>query len=304
MRMRQCFTRRLLGLVVVLFGPSACFAQATHLEALRDWLGHTEEAGRYLENGNFAKAEERINAAIKEIRPYLPDTRRLMARSYCDLARVLYHQKRYAEAEPLAEWALSVREADKHVAPEAVFQCVYTLGLIQSAQKQHEHAELLMRRALTLQEKNLGPDHVNCILILCQLALVYVEQDKYKDAEAAVPSRHRNSRAKGARRKPRSRRYGRPVRRHAAPHETIRRRRPLACPSGGDPRYRRDQVRQGQGRSGTGGIPRFSLMECDDVLLLQRWMLQWRDLAEFEIVPVSPSKVIRPLFSTAGDSGD
>ncbi|SVC32444.1 uncharacterized protein METZ01_LOCUS285298 [marine metagenome] len=31
-------------------------------------------------------------------------------------------------------------------------------------------------------------------------------------------------------------------------------------------------------------------MECDDARLLQEWVVQWRDLAEFEIVPVVPSK--------------
>ena len=41
----------------------------------------------------------------------------------------------------------------------------------------------------------------------------------------------------------------------------------------------------------------FQLMECDDVLLLQRWILEWRDLVEFEIVPISPSKNVRELFS-------
>jgi Protein of unknown function (DUF3303) len=44
----------------------------------------------------------------------------------------------------------------------------------------------------------------------------------------------------------------------------------------------------------------FQVMECDDVVLLQRWVLQWRDLAEFEVVPVSPSKVVRELFSATG----
>jgi hypothetical protein len=41
----------------------------------------------------------------------------------------------------------------------------------------------------------------------------------------------------------------------------------------------------------------FQLMECDDVALLQRWILQWRDLMEFEVVPVAPSKVVREMFS-------
>lgn len=34
----------------------------------------------------------------------------------------------------------------------------------------------------------------------------------------------------------------------------------------------------------------FQLMECDDAGLLQAWILNWGDLADFEIVPVVPSK--------------
>ncbi len=40
----------------------------------------------------------------------------------------------------------------------------------------------------------------------------------------------------------------------------------------------------------------FQLMECDDARLFQRWVLQWRDLVEFEVAPVSPSKEVRELF--------
>jgi hypothetical protein len=43
----------------------------------------------------------------------------------------------------------------------------------------------------------------------------------------------------------------------------------------------------------------FQVMECDDVVLLQRWVLQWRDLVEFEIVAVSPSQAVRELFASA-----
>jgi hypothetical protein len=31
-------------------------------------------------------------------------------------------------------------------------------------------------------------------------------------------------------------------------------------------------------------------MECDDARLLQDWIISWGDLADFEIVPVVPSK--------------
>lgn len=34
----------------------------------------------------------------------------------------------------------------------------------------------------------------------------------------------------------------------------------------------------------------FQLMESDDVALLQRWVAEWSDLVEFEIVPVTASK--------------
>ncbi|MGP8070373.1 MAG: DUF3303 domain-containing protein [Candidatus Bathyarchaeia archaeon] len=34
----------------------------------------------------------------------------------------------------------------------------------------------------------------------------------------------------------------------------------------------------------------FQLMECNDAKLLQKWVLEWKDLVEFEIVPVVSSK--------------
>ena len=33
----------------------------------------------------------------------------------------------------------------------------------------------------------------------------------------------------------------------------------------------------------------FQLMECDDRALLDQWMERWRDLAEFEVIPVMTS---------------
>jgi tetratricopeptide (TPR) repeat protein len=184
MTSRVASTRSFAIFLALGLGHHAACAQGIHLDALREWLRNTEEAAQYVDKGDYAKAEERLRLAIKEVRPYLPETQRVMARSYCELARVLYHQKRYADAEPLARWALSVREADKKAKPDAVFQSLYTLGLIRSAQKQHGEAEALLKRSLTIQETNLGPDHVNSAVVVNQLALVYLDQAKYADAEA------------------------------------------------------------------------------------------------------------------------
>ena len=43
----------------------------------------------------------------------------------------------------------------------------------------------------------------------------------------------------------------------------------------------------------------FQLMETDDLCLLQRWILAWNDLVEFEIVPVVPSKDTRMILDAS-----
>ena len=41
----------------------------------------------------------------------------------------------------------------------------------------------------------------------------------------------------------------------------------------------------------------FQLMECDDPVYFQEWVAKWRDLVEFEIVPVVPSDEAKKLFA-------
>jgi tetratricopeptide (TPR) repeat protein len=177
-RLNQC----LVILSSLALGP-AVLAQPDHLRALSDWMAHQQEAAKCFQNGDYSGAEERLNGAIKDIRPYLPDTRRIMARTYCDLAQVLYHQQRFDEAEPLARWALSVRDGDKQARPDAVLQCLYVLGRIQSARRNYAEAEQLHLRSLAFQEKSWGRDHINSIATLDQLAIVYIEQARYSQAE-------------------------------------------------------------------------------------------------------------------------
>jgi tetratricopeptide (TPR) repeat protein len=149
---------------------------------LRYWQHHNNNGWTQFDRGNYDKAVERFTLAIKEIRPYEKNARRLLARSYCDLARALYHQKRYAEAEPLAKWALSVRDEDKKAKPDSVFQCLYVLAMIHKAQKHYADAEPLLERAIALQEENVGSGHCGTALTFDQLAMVYSEQGKNHEA--------------------------------------------------------------------------------------------------------------------------
>jgi hypothetical protein len=47
----------------------------------------------------------------------------------------------------------------------------------------------------------------------------------------------------------------------------------------------------------------FQLMECEDPRLLQQWMDRWRDLVEFDVVPVVTSKEAAEAFSPPGGRG-
>ena len=41
----------------------------------------------------------------------------------------------------------------------------------------------------------------------------------------------------------------------------------------------------------------FQLMECDDPRLLEEWAAKWKDLMEFEVVPVRTSKQAAELLA-------
>ena len=45
----------------------------------------------------------------------------------------------------------------------------------------------------------------------------------------------------------------------------------------------------------------FQVMETSDPSLLQKWILQWCDLMEFEVVPIVPSKDTRALVEGSLD---
>lgn len=45
----------------------------------------------------------------------------------------------------------------------------------------------------------------------------------------------------------------------------------------------------------------FQLMECDDIALLQRWVANWQDLVEFEIVPVLEGQGTEETISSTFD---
>lgn len=43
----------------------------------------------------------------------------------------------------------------------------------------------------------------------------------------------------------------------------------------------------------------YQVMECDDYNLLQRWMANWSDLVEFEVIPVMTSAEASALMASS-----
>ena len=56
-------------------------------DVVRLWQHHNNNGWRQFDRGNYDKAAERFDLAIKEVLPFASVDRRLLARSYCDLAR-------------------------------------------------------------------------------------------------------------------------------------------------------------------------------------------------------------------------
>jgi hypothetical protein len=42
----------------------------------------------------------------------------------------------------------------------------------------------------------------------------------------------------------------------------------------------------------------FQVVECGDLTLLQRWVAEWADLIDFEIVPVVPGNTTAEVFAS------
>jgi tetratricopeptide (TPR) repeat protein len=182
-------SRKKLGLLAALFMMSvpwtpACAQDVIPINALRNYMWYIDRGLADLENGASVLAASRFIHAIHEIEPYPLANRRLLARAYCEVAWALYQQKRYVEAEPLAKWALSVREADRSARPEAVFRCLFALGSIHAAQKHYADAEPRFRRALALHELVLPEGDVNTLTTSDALARVLREQGKFREAES------------------------------------------------------------------------------------------------------------------------
>ena len=122
------------------------------------WESHMAAGEAAYRQGDYAEAESRFDAALKEAEAFGPEDPRL-AMSLNNLAELYRAQGRYGEAEPLYRRSLAIWE--KALGPEHpdVATSLNNLALLYDAQGRYPEAEPLYRRALAIREKALGPEH-------------------------------------------------------------------------------------------------------------------------------------------------
>ena len=174
-----------IGLTAFAVGWGAAVARADDpsISAFRDWQYYNNTGWRALNRGNLARASQAFQQAIEILRPYQASQARTLARSYADYAELLCRQKRYDAAEPLARWALTVREKSPGMPAESIRQSLDLLSRIQLARRRTAEAETLLTRLLALQETSLGTGHPDMVATVESLALLKAEQGKIVEAE-------------------------------------------------------------------------------------------------------------------------
>jgi tetratricopeptide (TPR) repeat protein/transcriptional regulator with XRE-family HTH domain len=97
--------------------------------------------------------------------------------------RHLHEHVSYAEAEPLYQQAIHVREQGLGPEHPMVAQPLTGLANLYSRQGKYSEAEPLYYRALQIREQGLGPEHLQVAQSLTGLANLYSRQGKYSEAE-------------------------------------------------------------------------------------------------------------------------
>ena len=146
------------------------------------WKKNMSLGERALEEARYDEAEKIFLACVSDAENFGESDERLPL-SLNNLAWLYRLQGKYAEAEPLYQRSLAIRE--KALGPEHpdVAQSLNNLALLYKAQGKHAEAEPLDQRALGIYEKALGPEHPDVATSLNNLAGLYHAQGKHAEAK-------------------------------------------------------------------------------------------------------------------------
>ena len=170
--------RRVAGGVLsflLLFAMLACQARSR-------WDEYLSNGAKAYEQRRYSEAEQWLQDALREAERFRPNDSRL-ATTLDDLAEVYRAQGKFAEAAPLYERSMAIRE--KAVGPEHsdLVGTLNGLADLYRAQGKFAEAEPLYRRALTILEQKHGRGHPEVGASLESLADLYQAEGKFAEAE-------------------------------------------------------------------------------------------------------------------------
>ena len=105
-----------------------------------------------------------------------------LAAELSEQAMALYEQGQYAEAIPLAERELAIREAHSSEDDPRLGDSLSNLALYYSGVDRYAEAEPLLTRALGISEAALGSNHPDVALKLNDLGVLYANTGRYQEA--------------------------------------------------------------------------------------------------------------------------
>ena len=137
-----------VSLVLFLLLEPVSFGQNVPLRTLDNWMWHNENGWKISRKGSTT-GRKRIQDG------HQGDPAVFAGQSQADGPNVLRPGQGALLQEAVrrrraagGKWALSVRDADKKATSDAVFQCLFTLASIQTAQEHFAQAEPHLKRAL------------------------------------------------------------------------------------------------------------------------------------------------------------
>jgi tetratricopeptide (TPR) repeat protein len=172
-----------VALTTLLTMPAVAVAPRISFEDFSNWNFANESGQRALRQGDLRAATKRFRNAIEIAYRVAATDPGPLARSYTDYALLLLLQGRAKDAEPLARWALTVREQRFGKESTQVATTLHVLALLASEQSEYLRAEALLIRAIENWQKQLGPGHPLIAVGLNDLATLYSLQRKYDEAE-------------------------------------------------------------------------------------------------------------------------
>ena len=151
---------------------------------MRKRPGSSNTTGSYLESlGKYDEAEKRYRRGLEIHRNILGEHHGETARSYNNVAVLLYNRKRFREAADLNRTALDIRRKVLDASPQDIAPAKTTWPTAWTNRANLPTAEKLHHLAYKARLQALGEDHPETIGSLCNLAFNLRSQGRYDEAE-------------------------------------------------------------------------------------------------------------------------